>query len=145
EGSNNGTDFTLISSGTLSLPEARNAAGFLIDPLTLALQEVRFPNAIPYKTYRVLFPDVKDNATANSMQVGEVELLGTVATEAPANLSIQRDAAGTITITSPQPGTLQSATELTANTTWTEEGPIDGSVTITPTGEAKFYRVLVQQ
>ena len=34
---------------------------------------------VSYRSYRVTFPTLKDAAAANSMQIGEVELLGQVA------------------------------------------------------------------
>lgn len=149
EGSNGGTNFTLIASGNLALPDARNNGGLTLDPIALADQEVHFANSTPYKSYRVLFQNVKNNTSANSVQLGEVELLGTVASSAATSVSIARNADGTLTISSSTAGTLQSTTALGGNggpaTVWTDEGPINGSVTVTPTGKAKFYRVLAQQ
>ncbi len=148
EGSNDGTNFTAIASGFLALPDARNAAGLTLDPLTQALQEVRFANSIPYKSYRVLFQHVKNDATANSVQIAEVDLLGTAATGSAATLSITSGGNGTLTITSSAPGTLQSATVLNSTpgaTPWADEGPISGAKTISATGPMKFYRVLLQQ
>lgn len=144
EGSNDGVSFTLISSNSLSLPVARNAAGLALDPLTQAVQEARFNNERPYKAYRLVLNDVKNNAAVNSVQVGEIELIGTAAGNV-ASISIVRGSGGALTITSTQPGTLQSATSLqSTGTVWTNEGPIDGSATVNATGTAKFYRVLVQ-
>ena len=75
EGSNDGgTTWTSISSGPLALPASRNGGGQALDPNTQFQQTVSFNNTTAYKTYRVLFPTVKDAAT-NSMQIGEVELL----------------------------------------------------------------------
>ncbi len=150
EGSNDGTNFAPIASGDLALPDARNAAGATIDPLTQALQEVRFANSTPYKTYRLLFPHVKNDATANSVQVAEVELLGTVATAGTGATLTIASSGGTgasLTITSSVPGELQSTTALFPNgtTAWTDEGPINGSKTVAATSQARFYRVLVQQ
>jgi hypothetical protein len=146
EGSNDGANFTMIASGSLALPNGRNGGGLSLDPLAQAVQEVRFANNIPYKSYRVIFPDARDNATANSIQVAEVELIGTVAETGVAQLSISREADGRLKITSSQPGTLQAAFALgDTNTVWTDEGPINGSVTVDATEHAKFYRVLVQQ
>jgi hypothetical protein len=144
EGSNDGINFTLIASGSLALPNGRNAGALPLDPLTQPVQEARFANSIPYKSYRVIFPNARDNATANSIQVAEVELIGTVAATGVTQLSITREAAGTLTITSSQPGTLQSTTALATDAVWADEGPINGSVTVNATGDAKFYRVLVQ-
>ena len=144
EGSNDGTTFTLISSNRLSLPDARNAAALALEPLTQGVQEVRFSNSVPYRSYRLLFHDVKNNTTANSMQIGEIELLGSAAGNI-ASVSVTRGAAGSLTITSTQPGILQAASELrSTGTVWTEVGAIDGSVTVSTTAAARFYRVLVQ-
>lgn len=79
EGSNDGATFTTVASGALALPLTRNPGGanaLPIDPLTLANQEVRFENAAGYSTYRLTFTNVRNNATANSVQIGEIELLG---------------------------------------------------------------------
>jgi hypothetical protein len=144
EGSNDGTSFSLISSNRLSLPDVRNASGLTLDPLTQAVQEVRFSNSRPFKSYRVMFNDVKNNTTANSVQVGELELLGTPAGNV-AVVSVERAANGSITITSTQPGTLQSTTALRdAATVWTNEGAISGSISVSTTGTARFFRVSVQ-
>jgi len=40
---------------------------------------ITFENAVPYRYYQVLFPAVRDPASANSMQIAEVELIGTTA------------------------------------------------------------------
>jgi hypothetical protein len=65
------TDFSLISSGDLSLPASRNAGGdaMLLDSNS---QVVRFSNSDAYTSYLVAFPTVKDG-TANSMQIAEVQ------------------------------------------------------------------------
>ena len=76
EGSNDGgVTFTPITTGTVVLPDDRNAAGLAINPMTQFNREVNFPNATAYTTYRFFVNNVKNNATANSMQVGEVQLL----------------------------------------------------------------------
>ena len=72
-GSNDGTRFTLISEGTLSLPDDRNAGSDA--PLTI-FEEIRFANTTAYTSYQVTFPDLKDADAAVAMQVGEVELIG---------------------------------------------------------------------
>jgi len=72
--------WTAISSGSLALPVARNTT-------TTGLansQTVTFANTTPYAAYRVTFPTLKNAAGANSMQIGEVELLGA---GAPATLA----------------------------------------------------------
>ena len=42
-------------------------------------QEVSFDNSTAYTTYRVVFPTVANAGAANSMQIAEIELLGTAA------------------------------------------------------------------
>jgi len=77
EGSVNGPNgpFTTIASGPLSLPTTRNGTG-TVAFATGTSQEVYFTNSIPYTSYRVTFPTLRDANTANSMQIGEVELFG---------------------------------------------------------------------
>jgi len=74
------TLFTLISSGPLSLPLTRNGTGTaaLVDANS---QTVAFANSQSYKSYLVLFPTVRNEPSANSMQVGEVEISGTIVPE----------------------------------------------------------------
>lgn len=77
-GSNAGSGgpFTLISSGALSLPAGRNALGQVaIANLTLNHQEVSFAPALPYTTYRLIFPTLKNAGAACAMHIAEVELL----------------------------------------------------------------------
>lgn len=84
EGSNdNGTTWNTISSGNLALPTGRNAAGLALNPLTLQMQEVRFANATAYGKYRITFQNVRNNTTASSMQIGEIEFLGEQEPQAP--------------------------------------------------------------
>jgi len=80
EGSRNGLNgpWTAIASGPLSLPSGRNNVPGTtpINPATQFNQLVGFANTTPYSSYRVTFPTLKNAGTANSMQIGEVELLG---------------------------------------------------------------------
>jgi hypothetical protein len=143
EGSNNGgTSYTtLVPSTALSLPDDRNNAAFVVDPLTTAVQEILFANSQSYTSYRLTFNHTKDDNSSSSMSVGEVELLGVAIPVVTISAS-----GGTLTITSSQSGTLLSATNLlSSGTVWTSEGPISGSVTITPAPGVprKFYRVSV--
>jgi len=62
-----GTTWTLISSGTVPLFSGR-----------FVRQEIDFANTAAFAKYRVTFPTVANPGTANSMQIGEVELLGSV-------------------------------------------------------------------
>jgi hypothetical protein len=57
-------NWTLIASGNLLLPAARGAAS----------QAVNFANSTPYDHFRVVFPQIKDFQSADSMQVAEVLL-----------------------------------------------------------------------
>ena len=67
EGSYDGTNFTMISSGPVPAFAAR------FDKVV-----VRFENNTPYLIYRVMFPTVVGPG-GNSMQIAEVELLGFLA------------------------------------------------------------------
>jgi len=67
--------FALISEGTLELPSERAATPTPIGeaPFTTGpLQTVDFANTKSYTSYMLIFPTVKDAASANSMQVSEV-------------------------------------------------------------------------
>jgi len=74
--------WTLISAGQLALPSGRNAGGNSVSiPPTgnfaAAMQEILFDFVSPhFEHYRVIFPTLKNAGAANSMQIGEVELLG---------------------------------------------------------------------
>ncbi len=91
EGSNGGFDgaFTLISQEVLALPEGRNPGSTAtpVDAATQFNQMVAFANSASYTTYRITFPTLKDAATANSMQIAEVQLLG-VAIPEPSTLAL---------------------------------------------------------
>ncbi|MES2705807.1 MAG: PEP-CTERM sorting domain-containing protein [Verrucomicrobiota bacterium] len=58
------TGFTQISTGSLTLSETRLTAG----------GDVTFTNATAYNTYLLVFPTVRNEAGANSMQIGEAVL-----------------------------------------------------------------------
>lgn len=60
-------NWTLISSGGLSLPAGRNAVGPLVS----------FANPNSYTSYRMIYPTVKNAGSANSMQMAEVEYFQT--------------------------------------------------------------------
>ncbi len=60
-------NWTLISSGTLSLPAARLTDGPLVS----------FANSTSYTSYKILFPTVKNAGGANSMQVADIRLYQT--------------------------------------------------------------------
>jgi hypothetical protein len=64
-GSNDGTNFTDIFTGSVPAFSGR-----------FVEQELTFPNTVAYTTYQVVFPTVADSTTNNSMQIGEVQLMG---------------------------------------------------------------------
>jgi hypothetical protein len=59
----NDENWTLIRTGALTLPAAR------LDATTL----VPIGAAVAYKSFKLLFPTVKDGAAANSMQIADVQ------------------------------------------------------------------------
>jgi hypothetical protein len=143
EGSNNGGgNYTLISQGALSLPLGRADNLFPFDPTQQPMQEILFANSTGYTSYRLTINNVRDNSNANSMQLGEIELLGVTSVAQP-SLTITTSG-GDLVITTTVNGTLQSSTNLSTGN-WISEGPISGTVNITPnSGEPiKFYRVVV--
>ncbi|MBN8457826.1 MAG: hypothetical protein J0M04_08305 [Verrucomicrobia bacterium] len=74
EGSNDGSNWTGISSGGLALPTGRNTV--LSGDHTVYSQSLTFSNDTAYSYYRVIFPTVRNSGAANSMQIGEISLLG---------------------------------------------------------------------
>jgi hypothetical protein len=75
-GSNDSIDgpYTLIASGDIV-----DFAGADAWPrFTMNATPISFDNDVAYKYYQVMFPAVRDAASANSMQIAEIELLGTV-------------------------------------------------------------------
>jgi len=76
-GLGNADPWTLIASGSLSLPEARLTYG----------TPVSFANDVPYNSYKVIFPMVKNAAGTNSMQLAEFQLTGSLVPE-PGTMSL---------------------------------------------------------
>jgi hypothetical protein len=146
EGSNDGgTTYTLVSSNSLALPDGRNQAGNPLNPTGgQFLQEVRFNNAGGYKTYKLSFTRVKNPAAANSMQIGEIEFLGTVVPY----LSIRKSFFDEYEITSTMAGTLQSTTSLNPPISWHDEGTVTAgspfAVGSNPSEPTKFFRLIAQ-
>lgn len=68
-----GEAWTLIASGALALPEARLTEG----------NAVAFANATAYKSYKIIFPTVKDATAANSMQISGLQLFDSSAVADP--------------------------------------------------------------
>jgi len=75
------------SNGTIDGPYEVIAAGDIVDfaqeaawpRFTKNATPIMFANGTAYAHYRVLFPALRDTASANSMQIAEVELLGVIA------------------------------------------------------------------
>lgn len=144
EGSTDGATFTLIASNALRLPDIRNGGGVALNPLGQSLQQVLFNNNSVFSSYRVTFYDVKNSTNANSMQIGEVELLGTVIPPGP-RLTVGADGEW-VTVSSDVEAILEITSELKgASTVWEEYGPIfpgvDGTLYfLAEPGTAKFFR-----
>ncbi|MCX5644095.1 MAG: PA14 domain-containing protein [Phycisphaerae bacterium] len=67
--------WTLIAAG--DIVDFENATAW--PRLTKGTTPIKFHNSVAYKYYQVMFPLVRNPATANSMQISEVELLGSLA------------------------------------------------------------------
>jgi len=80
-GSNVGIDgpYELIAAG--QIVDFNQPADWL--RFTKTTTPITFNNAVAYDHYQVLFPKVRNAATANSMQIAEVELIGTNVAPAP--------------------------------------------------------------
>jgi len=141
EGSNNGgSTFTTIASGTISMPTDRNAEGYSLNPITEFNRELNFPNQSAYTTYRFLVNNVRDNTSANSMQVAEVQLLG--AKPSPAVTIVFQNLANGQLQLQWSSGTLQSSS--TANGTYSTVSGATSPWTVSTTSGTQFYRVKVQ-
>lgn len=147
EGSQNGTNgpFTFIASSQLSLPLDRNQGLNSVDPINGFMQEVLFNNSKSYTGYRITFQHVRDDSSANSLHVADIELLGHVVPV----LTITTGGGGSLTIVSSANGELFSKTNLTAGAdVWLDEGPVAAAspviITPQPGDKAKFYRVQSQ-
>ena len=94
-----GTDFTPISSGNLGIDTipAGAAGRFFAGPILGP-----FTNTTVYSSYRLLFPTVRGTPTdpngGNSMQVGEIELLGTVIPEPATSVLLGGAALGLLVV-----------------------------------------------
>ena len=70
------SSFLQISTGGLALPPVDRNMGGLNPLLVSNSQTVTFDNTLAYKTYVIVFPTVRDSASANSMQIAEIQLFG---------------------------------------------------------------------
>ncbi len=71
--------WTLIASGALALPAARNTQGAVAN----------VTNNSAYTSYKMIFTGVKDAANANSMQIAEVQFFGDAAAGTPPVLRLE--------------------------------------------------------
>jgi hypothetical protein len=86
EGSNDGGNtWTIVVNDTpLNLPVTRNVLNSgPINITNFALQEVDFPNTASYSSYRLTINSVRTPASANSMQIAEIQFLGVLGSVAP--------------------------------------------------------------
>jgi hypothetical protein len=88
EGSNDGSTWTPITGGvlkgTLSLPTGRNGTGSTaLNALSQNVLQVDFANATAYNSYRVLITNNYQSRVTGLMQVGEIELLGSLVPNPP--------------------------------------------------------------
>jgi hypothetical protein len=65
--------WTLMGSGTIDLPFDRLWEGPLVSTDANGTDD---PDAYTYKSYRMAFPQVRDEATADSMQIAEIQFYG---------------------------------------------------------------------
>ncbi|HPC96024.1 MAG TPA: hypothetical protein PLU87_13845, partial [Sedimentisphaerales bacterium] len=73
------------SNGTIDGPYTLIASGNVVDfagatawpRFTKNATPIEFANTVAYKHYQILFPAVRTPASANSMQIAEIELIGT--------------------------------------------------------------------
>ena len=79
--------FTVLAASNVNLPGERNAGGQALDPNSQNFLDYAFQNTRAFTSYRLTFPTLRDGVGANSMQIGEVELLGTIIPE-PATLGL---------------------------------------------------------
>ncbi len=72
------SDFTLVDSGDLLLPDPRNDPSVAVTgpPFMGFHQTVAISASSAYTSYMLIFPTVKNEAGANSMQISEVQFEG---------------------------------------------------------------------
>ena len=80
--------FILISSGDLALPDSRNQ-GANADLDEANSQNVIFSNSEAYTSYLIVFPTVKNSASANSMQIAEIQLGGEFGPGTPLRFEVE--------------------------------------------------------
>ena len=130
EGSNDLTTWTKVADGAVAKFSAR-----------FTRQQIDFSNTAAFAAYRVTFPTVANATSANSMQIADIELIGSL-TGANANLKFPANkvatslAAGKLTLT--YVGVLQSST--TINGKFADVANSKSPFVVTPSAAAVFYR-----
>jgi len=106
-------------------------------------QTFAFDNGEAFDHYRWVVVEVADPTTANSMQIAEVELLGSIATVVPPIvLDMPMIMDGQVTITWSGGGELQTSPDLV---TWTGTGNTTGTYTEAADQAAQYYRVVAAE
>ena len=80
----NAEAWTLIGSGALSLPDARDTLGAVVN----------VSNSTAYNSYKLIFTGVKNAAAANSMQFAEIQFFGNGAAGTPPVLRLEAGSTG---------------------------------------------------
>jgi hypothetical protein len=109
---------------------------------TMNAKAISLKNTVAYKHYQVLFPAVRNPATANSMQIAEIELLGVI-TEPPSLLANGGFESGKIEPYSIY-GTATSEVVTACVGAAVPEGPIEGKYclhVVVPAAGANFWDV----
>ena len=129
EGSLDGKTFTLIAAGAVPAFAAR-----------FMQQQLFFNNTTAYAAYRLIFPMVANAVTANSMQIGEVQLLGMLAPR----LNIAY-ANGLVTLSWDSTANgygLETTTRLVPPVQWFPvPGVVNNQLTVPGEGSTRFYRL----
>ncbi len=132
-GSNNGTVFEAVASGSLAA-----------NPTRFTTTTLEFSNTKSYTSYKLVFPTVVDAAKANSMQVAEIALLGTASGGSGGGdarfTGIKANADGTVTITWTGAGKLQSSVSLSGP--WTDVAGATSPLTVPANQAAQFARIV---
>jgi hypothetical protein len=151
EGSNDGgTTYTVLSSGLVDLPLARNGLANSVAPSNPdgtpnSVREFLFANGQSFTSYRLTFSDIRVGGDTGSsgtrLWLGEVELLGVAGMASPITVSVSKQTGGTLELQWTS-GSLLEATEVTGP--WTTNTTAVSPFTVTPSQPQKFYQILGQ-
>jgi hypothetical protein len=145
EGSNDGTTYTVLSSGAVNLPLARNPIANTVGPVNFdglpnSVREFLFSNGVSYTSYRLTFSDIRNGGDVGEsrIRVGEIELLGVVGTATPITVSITKQGGGQLQLQWTS-GSLLEATNVTGP--WTTNTTATSPFSVTPSLPQKFYQI----